>query len=59
MKRRQRSLSAKIAGKLLMGLGVLFLGGVFAAALLLQALFADQAAPDIDPTDRPAVISGR
>jgi len=57
MTRHQRSWPAKIAGKLLIGLGMLFLGGVFGAALLLQALFADQAAPDMDPTDTPAAIS--
>jgi len=59
MTRHQRSWSAKIAGKLLIGLGMLFLGGVFGAALLLQALFADQDAPDIDPTDTPAAMSDR
>ena len=59
MKRHQGSLSAKVAGKLLIGLGMLFLGGVFGAALLLQALFADQDARDIDATDTSAAMSDR
>jgi len=59
MTRHQRSWPAKIAGKLLIGLGMLFLGGVFGAALLLQALFADQDARDIDATDTPAAMSDR
>jgi len=59
MTRHQRSWPAKIAGKLLIGLGMLFLGGVFGAALLLQALFADQDARDIDATDTSAAMSDR
>jgi len=58
MTHHQRSWPAKIAGKLLIGLGMLFLGGVFGAALLLQALFAENA-PDIDAIDTPAAMSDR
>ena len=58
MKRHQRSWPAKIAVKLLIGLGMLVLGGIFGAALLLQALFVAQDSPELESIDDSEVVRG-
>jgi len=55
----KRSWPAEIAVKLLLGVAMLLLGGIFGAALLLQAALSDREPPDAQVSDRPPTAHER
>lgn len=49
----KRSWPAQMAAKLLLGVVMLLLGGIFGAALLLQAAISDRKPPDTQANIKP------